>query len=86
MQNIAGFFEKFRSKVAGQVFNLVLISEIIKKYTTIEIDMKDISISAGIIRLKTSSALEKSEIFMKKTQILGEINRKAKFLVIKDIR
>ena len=84
MQNLAGFFEKFRGKVAGQVQNLAFIIEIIKKYTGIEVDMKNIAISSGILRLKISS-VEKSQIFIKKSQILKEIHEKAKFLKIEDI-
>lgn len=85
MEKISGFFEKFKGKVAGQVQNLVFISEIIKKHTGIEIEMKNIGVSGGILRLKASS-LEKNEIYIKKTHILKEINEKMRSLVLKDIR
>lgn len=77
MQNIGGFFEKFRSKVVQEVQNLVFVIEIIKKHTKINLDMKDLKLSNGILRIK-ASPLQKSEIFMKKTQILKEINQKVK--------
>lgn len=84
MKKISSFFDKFQGRIAGQVQNLVIIIEIIKKHTGIEVEMKNISISAGILRLKISS-IEKSQIFIKKTQILKEINQKVKSLTIKNI-
>ena len=85
MKSLAGFFEKFQGKIGGQIQNLIVISETIKKHTNIEVDMKNISITAGILRLKVSS-LEKSEVFMKKERILKEINQKVRSLVIKDLQ
>lgn len=85
MKNLADFFGKFQSKISGQVQNLVVISETIKKHTGIEVEMKDIKISSGSLILKTSS-VEKNVIFIKKERILSEINQKARALVLKDIR
>lgn len=85
MEKIGGFFEKFQGKIAGQIQNLIIITEIVKKHTGIDIEMKNIGISSGIIRLKVSS-LEKSEIFMKKDRILLEINKKVGSLVVKDVQ
>jgi|GEM_PF-1858019 len=84
MENIGGFFQKFQSRVAGQVQNLTFIIDAIKKHTGVEVDMKNISISAGIVRLKISG-VEKNEIFLKKERILKEINAKTKSLVVKDL-
>ena len=85
MKNLADFFGKFQSKIAGQVQNLIIISEILKKHTGIHVEMKDIRISSGTLFLKTSS-VEKNVIFIKKERILGEINQKARSLTLKDIR
>ena len=84
MKSLGGFFEKFNNKVAGQIQNLVVIIEIIKKNTGIEIEMKQIVISAGVLRLKLSS-VQKSQIYIKKMQILNEINKKVSRMVLKDI-
>ncbi len=84
MKSLGGFFGKFNSKVASQIQNLVVILEIIKKHTGIDIEMKNINISAGILRLKCSS-VEKSQIFIKKSQILKEINQRAQKLTITEI-
>jgi hypothetical protein len=48
------------------------------------VEMKNIAISSGIARLKLSS-LEKNQVFIKKVQILNEINQKTRSLVLKDI-
>ncbi len=72
MQNIGGFFEKFKSKVARQIGDLVFITESIKKRTGIALEMKDISIKNGIMYLKLSS-LQKNVVFIKKTQILKDL-------------
>lgn len=85
MQNIGGFFEKFKSKFVKEVQNLVFISETIKKHTGIEVDMKNIAISNGLVRIKTTS-LEKNVIFIKKTQILNDLERGLYRLKIRDIQ
>lgn len=84
MQKIGGFFEKFQGKIAGQIHNLIIVSEVVKKHTGIEIEMKNISISGQIMRLRATS-VEKNEIFMKKDRILKEINARVKSLVLKDL-
>lgn len=77
MNNIGSFFDRFRNKVAGQVYNHSIVVDTIKKYTGISLDIKDIKISSGIIKLQTSSLI-KNEIFIKKDQILLDINNKLK--------
>ncbi len=84
MQNLSGFFDKFQGKVSAQIQNIVVIIEIVKKHTGIEIEMKDINISAGVLRLKISS-VEKSQVFLKKERILREINEKVKGMVLKEV-
>jgi hypothetical protein len=85
MKSLGSFFEKFNNKIAKEVGNLVFISEAVKKHTGIEIDIKDIKISNGIIRVK-GSALEKNEIFMKKTKIIKELEPKLRSLIVRDIQ
>jgi uncharacterized protein (UPF0210 family) len=84
MQRVGGFFEKFNSKITKQVQNLAFICETIKKHTGIEVEMKQISISNGILKIKTSS-LEKNEIFIKKSRILKELEGKLHSLTLRDI-
>jgi hypothetical protein len=72
MKSVGGFFDKFNSKITKQVRNLVFVIETIKKHTGIDVEMKDISISNGILRIK-ASPVQKNEIFMKKPKILKDL-------------
>lgn len=85
MKSIGGFFDKFNNKITRQVQNLSLIIETIKKHTGIDIELKQISISNGVLKIKTSS-LEKNEIFIKKQRILGELEGKLHGLKLRDIQ
>ena len=84
MKNIAGFFGKHTNRAISEVKNRIFIIEIIKKYAGAELNIEDIAISSGNLRIKSSSAV-KSEIFIKKTQILKEINQKISNLKIVNI-
>jgi hypothetical protein len=84
MQKIGGFFEKFNSKITREVHNLAFIMETIKKCTGISLEMKDIKISNGIIRLNISQ-LKKNEIFIKKERILKELEKGLISLTVRDI-
>ncbi len=85
MKSLGGFFDKFRNKVTGEIQNRTQIIEIIKKYIGQELKMDDITISSGILRIKTSS-IAKNEIFIKKNQILKELSQKLNSMKIVDIR
>lgn len=85
MQKIGGFFDHFKGKVAEQVQSVFLIINIIKKHTKIELEMKNISISHGTLRLKISP-LQKNVIFIKKETLLKEIQQKIFTPKIIDIR
>lgn len=85
MKSLAGFFNKFQGKVASQIQAYDLIIEIIRKHTKVDLEMKDIKISAGELILKTSSMI-KNEIYIKKAPILKEIKQKVRGININDIR
>lgn len=85
MEKVGGFFDRFKGKVAEQVQSIFIVGEIIKKHTKIELEMKQISISNGILRLKISP-LQKNVIFIKKTTLLKEIQEKIRVPKIRDIQ
>jgi len=85
MKSISGFFDKFKNKAVLDVKRYLVVIETIKKYTNIELDIKDVSISKGVITLKTSSSM-KNEIFIKKQIILNEISKKINHKKIFDIK
>ncbi len=75
MKSVGNFLDKFRNRAVKEIQNRDIIVNIIKKISNIEINIKNIEISNGILKIKLSS-IEKSEIFLKKDQILKEINKK----------
>ncbi len=86
MEKIGGLFEKFKGKFAKHIHNLSVSIEVIKKYTGITYDIKNISISSsGILKIK-SSQIEKNEVFIKKSRIIDEINKKTTGIKIQDIK
>ncbi|MDP3962813.1 MAG: hypothetical protein Q8Q03_03035 [bacterium] len=85
MKSIEGFLGKFRGRAATQIQNHILIVEIIKKHTGVELEMKDVKISSGELVIHATSAL-KNEIFIKKNLILKEISQKIQKIRISDIR
>ena len=85
MQSLGGFFEKFNNKFVREVKNLVFITESIQKHTGIVVDAKNFTVSQGILRIK-ASAVQKNEIFIKKTRILKDLEGKLYALKIRDIQ
>ena len=84
MKNIGRFFDKFRNRAVKEIYIRDSIVKIIKDILNIDIDIKDINISLGILKIKLSST-EKSEIFIKKEQILKKIREKINGINIVDI-
>jgi hypothetical protein len=85
MKNIGGFFDKFNNKITRQVQNLDFIVQVIKKHTGISVEMGDLQISQGILRVKGTS-LMRNEIFIKKTRILKDLEGKLLGLKVTDIK
>ena len=75
MKNIGNFFDKFKNKAIIRIQTLEIIKETIKKHIKDEIDIKNISISSGNINIKAHNII-KNEIFIKKTSILEDLNKK----------
>ena len=53
---------------------LSFIIDVVKKHSGITLELKDISLSNGILRLKLSS-LQKNVIYIKKAQILKDLEK-----------
>jgi hypothetical protein len=85
MENIGSLFEKFKGKFAKHISNLSIATEVIKKFTGITYNIKDISISNGVLRIKSTQA-EKNEIYIKQHKITQEINRKIVGTKIQEIK
>ncbi len=75
MKKIDGFFDKFKNRASAQIHNLAVVSDIIKKYTGVEVELKNIAISGGVVKIK-APLIVKSEIFIKKELLLVEMRKK----------
>jgi hypothetical protein len=85
MLSVGGFFERFKGKAAEHIHFLTIVMEAIEKHTRVKLDMKDIRVVNGVLRITTSS-LKKNEIFLKKPLIIKEIQEKAPGKYLEDIR
>lgn len=85
MKGIGTFFEKFKSSAVKEIKKRVAISNILKKEIGEEIPIENISISNGVIKIKSSSMI-KSQIFIKKIAILRVISTTLQGLFVKDIQ
>lgn len=84
MEKLNRFFEKFQNRAVEEIGKRTIIVEIIKEYTKVDLDMKDISIQKGTIKVKANHSA-KSEIFLKKEKILKKINENLPKLKINNI-
>lgn len=85
MEGIGKFFDKFKGVAVRELYKREVICAAIGEATRQKIEVSDISIKNGVITLK-GSHIFKSEVFLKKKQILDLISRKLqkeKFLDIK---
>jgi len=84
MNHIDGFFSKFKSAFANVANKKEIIAAVCLTHSKTVIPLSHIEIQGSLLKLNISSAA-KSAIFMKKTEILAELNQKIKPAVF-DIR
>lgn len=82
MKNISSFLERFKKITIPDESIRLLVVKILNK----EVNLEDVSVKNGIIYIKTPDASLKSDIFLKKQQIIDEINKYLGKITIKDIR
>lgn len=84
MNHIDIFFSKLKSAFANYADKKEIISSICLRRGAVSVDASQIEINGRVVRLNISPAA-KSAIFLKKTEILDDINQKVKPTFI-DIR
>lgn len=84
MKEISSFFDKFKNIALKEISKREAICSSIEKITKLKVEIKDISIRDGVVSLKGGSLL-KSEVFLKKKQILDLIAKKTNTKIV-DIR
>ena len=80
----ANFLERFKNFKLPKEAVLEEALKVIESVCGVRVGKEEASISAGILRLKTKSAAEKSQIFLNKEQILERF--KEKNIPFRDIR
>ncbi len=86
MLSIKSFFEKIQNVRTKELFVRSTISDVIKKLTSIEISPENISFSSSTLHLKGINQSARSVIFIKKTNLIKEINDAQSAKVVTDIR
>ena len=79
MFNISNFLEKFLKLDRDNILKQVVIVEIIKKETKIELEKENIEIKGEQIKIKTNPVI-RNEIFMHKTEIENQLKISKIFL------
>jgi hypothetical protein len=86
MFNISEFFKKIQNKQTQGLFVRQVVSDSIKKYAQFSASPEQIEYNSTTIILKNISSAQKSNIFIKKQQIISEINRQQSILFVTDIK
>ncbi len=74
MKNISEFLSKIRNAQTKNVLRKIIVTEIVKKHREVVIDMTKVEFGGGKLILKNLSQTQKTHIFMKKNEILKDIN------------
>ena len=85
MFNIGSFFERFNAVAAKEIKTREIIARAIEKYTTANVDIKEIQFRNKIIHIRTNPGL-KNQIFIKKEAILSEIRKEMPQAIVTDLR
>jgi len=86
MFNIRDFLKKASGRQTKELFFRQTVQEVIKANLGVELPIEAISLRSSTIYLKNISQAARSVIFIKKTQILDQLNKKQDFYKINDLR
>lgn len=75
MKGISNFFNRFNNIAVKEIQKREIISAEINNLIKQKIDIKDLSISNGVLTIKGNQIL-KSEIFLKKGKLLSAISKR----------
>ena len=85
MKGISQFFDKYKNSAVREIQKRVIICEILQKEMGQEIPIEDILFSNGIIKVKGNSVM-KSQLFIKKINIISQLKKRLPNLKILDIK
>jgi len=84
MFNISSYLEKFKNIGVKELLLKEKVAASVERIVKISISHKDVTIKNGIVTIKMKP-MEKSELFIKKNQLLSAVNE-GESVKIKDIR
>ncbi|MEK7641986.1 MAG: hypothetical protein AAB365_03280 [Patescibacteria group bacterium] len=86
MLKISEFFKRIQGKHSKELAVRSTVAEAIKKHARFDIPLEYIDFSSSTAILKGITAMQRSQIFIKKQTILSEINSQQSIRVVTDIR
>lgn len=86
MLSISNFFSKIQSKHTKGMFVRTVVQSVIQKKLSVQIPIESISIKTSVVVLKNINSSILSAVFIKKSQIIKDINTEQGIVVIEDIR
>jgi len=84
--NISTFFSRFQNSFKKEIFIREVVCQAIENQTKVRIPIEVVSFSGSSVVLKSVNQTLRSVIFIKKQNIIAEINQKQTGKVIIDIR
>ncbi len=86
MFGIGDFFKRIQNSYGKEIFIRSAVQNAIKKYTGSEVPIKDMTFKGEVVTLSNISQSLRSVLYIKKQNILKEINSVQGARVISDIR
>lgn len=86
MLSIAKFFERIQNKRSKDVFIRTVVQNAIQKNTGVVVQLESVTFRGEGVSLKNVTPTLLSAIFIKKNQILRDINAEQAMRVVQDIR
>lgn len=85
MRSIADLFSKIKHLQAQKIAAHIVVQEVVKKHSKVELELGSISFRGSDLVIKKVSSAAKSQIFIKKRNIIEEIASKGLSQKVDDI-
>ena len=86
MFGIGHLLSRVKNKQTKEFFVRQVLVDMLKQHLNIDLEIKDIAIRNGTAIISGTNSAQKSEIYMKKSQIIESINKQQAIINIIDIR
>jgi len=86
MLGIGEFFRRIQDIKTKEIFVRTAIQDSIKKHTSVHVPIENISFASGSVVLKNINQTARSVVFIRKANIIKDINGAQTVRVVTDIR